>query len=80
MALLGRWATIKALTTMKAPKPSPSAAKLTGSNVSLAAARMAAKMRLTTKTASIDQATQVQRLRTVEPRTLPAVGNPRSAR
>jgi hypothetical protein len=48
MVLVGRWATIKAPTTMKAAKPSDRPAKLTGSNVLLATARMAAKMRLTT--------------------------------
>jgi hypothetical protein len=58
-------ATIKAPTTMKALKPSDRPAKLSGSKVRLATARMAVKTMLTMNTASMDQATQVQRLRTV---------------
>jgi len=62
----GRWATTKAPTTMKAPKPSTNTMKLAGSCWKLpsATARMVAKTTLTMKTASIDQATQLQRLPT----------------
>jgi hypothetical protein len=77
MALLGRWATTKAPTTMKAPKPNTSTTKLAGScwKVPLATVRMVVKTMLTTKTASIDQATRVQRLPTALPRLLCAVGS-----
>jgi hypothetical protein len=72
MALLGPWATAKAPTTMKAPKPSTYTTRLAGScwKPPSATARMVAKTTLTMKTASMDQATQLQRLPTRLPRLL----------
>ena len=72
MALLGRWATTKAPTTMKALKPRNSRIWLPAScwKVPLATARGSPTTRLTAKTANIDQATQLQRLPTVSPRLL----------
>jgi hypothetical protein len=70
MGFLGRWATTKAPTTMKAPKPSTNSPKLAGScwKLSSATARTVAKATLTMKITSMDQATQVQRLPTAFPR------------
>ena len=57
---------------MKAPKPSTYTTKPAGSCCKLPSAtpRMVAKATLTMKIASIDQATQVQRLPTAPPRLL----------
>jgi hypothetical protein len=78
MALPGRWATIKAPTTMKALKPRNSRSWLPTScwKVPLATARRSPTTRLTMMTASMDQATQLQRLPTVPPRLL---GHPGTA-
>jgi hypothetical protein len=72
IALPGRWATIKAPTIMKALKPTNSRTWLPAScrKVPLATARISPATRLTTKTASMDQATQLQRLPTGLPRFL----------
>jgi hypothetical protein len=76
MALPGRWATIKAPTTMKALTPTSNTRKLAGScwKLPLATERMMVTTMLMTNSASSDKATQVQRLRTVPPRLLGRVG------
>jgi hypothetical protein len=75
MALPGRWATIKAPTTMNALTPTSSTRKPAGScwKLPLATERMVVTTMLMTNSASSDKATQVQHLRTVPPRSLVAL-------
>jgi hypothetical protein len=72
MALPGRWATMTAPTTMNAVKASSRAMLRPGSRwkLPLSTDRVTVTTKQTTKIASMDQASQVERLRKVPPRLL----------
>jgi hypothetical protein len=70
MVLPGQWATITAPTAMNAAKASSRLLSCSKWKLPLATDRGTPTPSTATKTASMDQATQVQRLRTVSPRLL----------